>query len=189
MPLLRVNKQIFQEALPVLCAQSELRVRTPCSEGMAAPKEIVAVLGTLPNYAKPHFRQLLVTGLSDLTYDDMDWKSLAAISGYWQVAASQLPNLRDIRLHLDMTTTQLKAFKFRLWAFKGLSRVEKLKRVILELHQSDDCELPSDCWERKFMEDMKTLVSTKLTKLLPGGVQLQVEIRAEKVAVIDLGQL
>lgn len=175
--LLRANKQISAEAIEVLCKLFELRVRIPGCSGLVKAKELSTVLEMIPEYAQKHMRQLLLVsdnaGTRDFDqyrgYDDGSFRTnrpdaLAGLDVYWKTVKEQLPQLRKLRIHIDLFKAELENIKFVLWAFKGIKTLKKLQHFRLEIHQRHQSHMESP-WSAQFMENMQAEVICRLMKL------------------------
>ncbi|KAF2170685.1 hypothetical protein M409DRAFT_19500 [Zasmidium cellare ATCC 36951] len=179
--LLRANKQILAEAVEVLCSLFELRVRIAGIGGSVKAKETAAVLEPIPQYARKHMRQLLLVsanasgGITGASSRKNRPDALAGLDKYWKVISQELPQLRKLRIHINIFKSELENIKYVLWAFKGIKTLSKLRLFKLEIHQRQQSYLES-AWSDRFMEDMQADLICKLMKFVEGTFEIDIQL-------------
>lgn len=89
----------------------------------------------------------------------------------------QLPKLRQVRVHLDLTTNELKNLKLTLWVFKGLTKLPNLQLFRLELHQRIHT---GSTWAKGFMESMQAALIYKFLQFVGGNFEVDIQLIEKK---------
>ncbi|KAK4497047.1 hypothetical protein PRZ48_011496 [Zasmidium cellare] len=186
--LLRANKQIFAEAIEVLGSLFELRVRIPGNAIGVNAKELATVVEKIPQYARKHMRQLLLVSPNASSrdfedyhdYDDRSFRThrpdaLAGLDKYWKTIKQELPQLRQLRIHIDLTKSELQNIKYVLWAFKGTKTLPKLQLFRLEIHQRHQV-YGEPAWSDWFMEETQADLICKLMKFVEGTFEIDLQL-------------
>ncbi|CAK4030712.1 Hypothetical predicted protein [Lecanosticta acicola] len=140
LPLLRVNKQVYREALPVLCSGSELRIDLGSMVfDYLDPSRLTRLrhdLGLVSRDASKLMRQLLLRGSHDCgEMCTLPRLNLAEYQDrYWGIVSWLLPNLRNLRIHLRLCECKPGEHKLGLHAFIGVKNLLRLQKLTLQLH-------------------------------------------------------
>lgn len=89
--------------------------------------------------------------------------ALAGLDKYWKTIREQLPELRKLRIQIDLFKAELENIKYVLWAFKGIKTLKKLQHFRLEIHQRQ--QYMESAWSVHFMENVQADIICRLMKL------------------------
>ncbi|KAF2166210.1 hypothetical protein M409DRAFT_55074 [Zasmidium cellare ATCC 36951] len=142
--ILSTNRLIYSEALPVFYGSVEPRVGLPTVFWSSDPaKDLREVLDRLPQSRLTMVSHVVLFRTTSAIAVGHDCCMLPAYDRLWEALASDLPNLKHVRIHLDLNVVfHVREFPFRYFA--GVTRLSKLQTVGIELSCTQFRELSKD---------------------------------------------
>ncbi|KAF7193235.1 hypothetical protein HII31_05461 [Pseudocercospora fuligena] len=177
--ILRVCKTIFQEAMPIMYNNLELRVVLPPPGALIFQRTLLGShIPIVPEYATKYIKKLVFVAARHNPGMKVDKysKPYDQLKRFWPAIWTQFSGLDTVRLHFhfDHDRYLQEVTEFDYESFKGLVRIRKLRRIAIEMHVRD--KYLSHAWHIKTLAGMLSAYLRAESQLLQKPIDVTIDL-------------